>query len=1272
LNEGGKVASLAAAGSDAAEAGSRRRIHLKVRLGSHTLTALVDTGATLTAIAANRFAQLSKVCIIRRVTGGVTSVTSAGNDEMKTRGTFVLEILVDQLGTVRWPVTVIENLSSEMIIGDDFLQHFRAKINVKEKSVQLRNPVALNTLTCREKTVIPPFTRRPVTAGHNGPAISNIGVVIPKYGMFLKGIQEWDSDRATVKLHAINASAEEIVIQRGEELGSFLQVKPEDTGTLEAFKACRPAATRKSILTPEKDKMIREEARVQIQDAKFKEGLTRILRKYHDIISETTGDLGRTNAVPHKLIPRSDRQIYRKQFPIPEAHVPFVNKTVDELLRIGAIEPDLASHHNTPIFCVKKPHSTELRLVQDLRMVNDNVEDFFHPILDVQSCMAKLGGMGARYFAALDLTSGFYQLELDKESRPLTAFTVPGRGRFAWTVSTMGLKTSPGAFSRLMEHVMQPVKRSVTYMDDVILAGETPAALLETVEEALQQLQKYNLKLNLRKCIFGAEEVDYLGYRINRHGMRPGSEKTEAIKQFPEPQTQQDIRRFVGMANYFRGHIPHFAQIAKHLTRLTCRNSPWTGGPLPGEAKEAFGKLREALASAPVTALPRPDLPYTLETDASTEGLGACLTQIQDGKVRVIGYASKGLEEHERNYSAFLLEHRAAVFGIEHFRHLLTGVRFDLIMDHKPLIPLNTVHKKTLSRLQQLMSEFTFQLRYRPGSANKIADALSRAPVEAIADSHTQLEQLQRGDDLCRAVFHALENGVPPGNLSEDQKAVVTRCTKAAILKDSCVYIRWTDSAKQERELLLTPKACRYELVRAAHASRFAGHGGEAKTLDRLRLRYFWPSMAKDVMQFIKSCRICQESKSPPNFQANRAPLQPLEVPDAPNYRVHMDLFSVPRRSNDGNKHVLVITDAFSKWVELVACPDKEAKTIASGFFNRWVCRYSVPRQIVTDRGREFCNQLVEELTTLLGTAHKRTSAYHPQTNTSAESFNRTLIKILATTMDSPDGDWEALLPIVALTYNTRVHASTKASPFFLTFLRDPNMPHFDLEEEERPLYGDSWATDAFSRMRAIHRCAKENAEAAQRRGEKWYNERSAAERLSRFKVGDPVYVYFPPATFQNVQNKKLVRPWKLHRVTREITPTTYMVKAEGRRQQSIVHVNRMKPCYERRDGEECEEEESETGPRGEQGREQDEGQTDADEGNGAELEVAIDQPVADERQANEQPQLEEDEVVAQAPQEEVVGPRTRQQVRGNNLQVQLTPPRRPLEYRPYPRRRRQ
>jgi hypothetical protein len=119
--------------------------------------------------------------------------------------------------------------------------------------------------------------------------------------------------------------------------------------------------------------------------------------------------------------------------------------------------------------------------------------------------------------------------------------------------------------------------------------------------------------------------------------------------------------------------------------------------------------------------------------------------------------------------------------------------------------------------------------------------------------------------------------------------------------------------------------------------------------------------------------------------------------------------------------------------------------------------------------------------------------------------------------------------------------------------------------------------------------------------------------------------VYFPPATFQNVQNKKLVRPWKLHRVTREITPTTYMVKAEGRRQQSIVHVNRMKPCYERRDGEECEDEEREAGPRGEQEREQEGEQTDADEGNGAELEVAIDPPVVGEGQANEQAQVEDD-----------------------------------------------
>jgi hypothetical protein len=157
-------------------------------------------------------------------------------------------------------------------------------------------------------------------------------------------------------------------------------------------------------------------------------------------------------------------------------------------------------------------------------------------------------------------------------------------------------------------------------------------------------------------------------------------------------------------------------------------------------------KIRRALASEPVTALPRPNSPFILKTDGSGEGLGACLKQLQDGKERVIGYASRALQDHEKNYPAFVLKQAAAVFGIENFLQHLTGAQFDLIVEHKPLLALSTVHKKTLARLQQLMSEYTFQLHYRTGQENAVADALSRAPVEAIANSHKELQRLQEED----------------------------------------------------------------------------------------------------------------------------------------------------------------------------------------------------------------------------------------------------------------------------------------------------------------------------------------------------------------------------------------------------------------------------------------------------------------------------------------------------------------------------------------------
>ncbi len=194
----------------------------------------------------------------------------------------------------------------------------------------------------------------------------------------------------------------------------------------------------------------------------------------------------------------------------------------------------------------------------------------------------------------------------------------------------------------------------------------------------------------------------------------------KAVKEAKPPENVKQIRQFLGLSNFFRGHIQNFAQITSPLTQLTKKDSSWKRGSLPEHALRAFRHLQSLLCSQPVLAYPRADRQYALITDASfgdehtAGGLGAILTQIDNqGKFYVIAYASCKLQKHEKNYTPFLLEMQAAIFGMETFEVHLKGRQFKLFTDHKPLEKLGKVHTKTLNRLQQMMNLFSFEIIYK-------------------------------------------------------------------------------------------------------------------------------------------------------------------------------------------------------------------------------------------------------------------------------------------------------------------------------------------------------------------------------------------------------------------------------------------------------------------------------------------------------------------------------------------------------------------------------
>ena len=567
---------------------------------------------------------------------------------------------------------------------------------------------------------------------------------------------------------------------------------------------------------------------------------------------------------------------------------------------------------------------------------------------------------------------------------------------------------------------------------------------------------------------------------------------------------------------------------------------------MPKSAMEAFKFLKKSLLSAPVLAYPDPKLPYHLMVDAalgsdgSPGGLGASLVQMNEkGIPKAIGFASRGLLKHEKNYSAYLLELQAAVFGVEKFNIYLKGRPFTLHTDHKPLERLSKVHTKTFNRLEQLMSEYDFKIAYKPGVDNAVPDFLSRNPVSAVDMPKKTMVEMQRGDELIQKIRR---------DMAEDSKDKSFLAIKDQLIERAGVLFHRDPGTGRKR--IFAPKVIQKEIIQSAHNSLLGGHLGLFKSANRILEKYFWPSMERDVDKHIKSCVECQRTKPTKKFPMPE--LVPLEQPDHPNHRVHIDLFGPLIASDKGKKFVCVMTCAFSKYVELVALPNKEAATVAKAIMDTWVTRYSTPREIVTDNGKEFANQLMEELAKNLNFLHKKTSPYHPQCNASAEVFNRTMRRYLQAVIQPPYLDWEQFLPPLRICYNTSVSKATLATPFSLVFGMDANMPYFDFEPSLT--YSETEAGDYIKRLHAARETAKEqNIE--YRKTYKEYYDRKNKVKDGKLEKEEQIFVAI--SNRQKYKNAKLQPLYEgPFEVCRVVPPDVYYKKGK---KVHVTHLSRVK-----------------------------------------------------------------------------------------------------------------
>ena len=331
------------------------------------------------------------------------------------------------------------------------------------------------------------------------------------------------------------------------------------------------------------------------------------------------------------------------------------------MLTRGIIQPS-TSPWASPVILVKKKDGTD-RFVVDYRRLNSVTRKDSYPLPRIDDALDALNG--SQLYSLMDLMSGYWQVEMHPASREHTAFTTYG-GLYEFLVTPFGLTSAPPTFMRLMECVLRNLtyKICLIYLDDILVYSRTFDDHLFHLRQVFDRLRQANLKLKPSKCHFACAKVQYLGHIVSGDGVAPDPEKISAVKNFPRPHNVKTVRSFLGLANYYRRFIKDFAKLAAPLNKLLRKDQKFAWTPL---CEEAFEALKSALTSAPILAFPDFTQPFHLFVDASNDGVGATLGQIQDGKEVAISYAGRDFNSAERNYSTTEREALAVIFGIKKF-----------------------------------------------------------------------------------------------------------------------------------------------------------------------------------------------------------------------------------------------------------------------------------------------------------------------------------------------------------------------------------------------------------------------------------------------------------------------------------------------------------------------------------------------------------------------------------------------------------------------------
>ncbi|GJX10074.1 putative reverse transcriptase domain-containing protein [Tanacetum coccineum] len=435
-----------------------------------------------------------------------------------------------------------------------------------------------------------------------------------------------------------------------------------------------------------------------------------------------------------------------------------LSEQLKELYDKGFIRPS-SSPWGAPVLFVKKKDALFWMCI-DYRELNKLTVKNHYPLPRIDGLFDQL--QGSSVYLKIDLRSGYHQLRVREEDIPKTAFRTR-YGHYEFQVMLFGLTNAPVVFMDLMNRVCKPYldKFIIIFIDDILIYSKNKQEHEEHLKLILELLKKEELYAKFSKCEFWIPKVQFLGHVIDSEGIHVDPAKIESIKDWASPKSPTEIRQFLGLAGYYRRFIEGFSKIAKPMTKLTQKKVKFVWGD---KQEAAFQLLKQKLCSAPILALPEGSEDFIAYCDASKKGLGAVLMQ----REKVIAYASRQLKIHEKNYTTHDLELGAVVFALKIWRHYLYGTKCTVFTDHKSL--QHILNQKELNMRQrcwlELLSDYDCEIRYHPGKANVVADALSRK--ERDQPLRVRALVMTIGLDLPKQILNAQTEARKPENIKNE------------------------------------------------------------------------------------------------------------------------------------------------------------------------------------------------------------------------------------------------------------------------------------------------------------------------------------------------------------------------------------------------------------------------------------------------------------------------------------------------------------------------